>query len=142
MKLKDHISPPDGWKFFYKNSAGVANQITASGISQLMERASLSMAANGIMVPENLQEIIEHQICVRSEDPVSICWNSGFGDELHNFWAVPFLKKVGKFAIKVKLNSMAKAANKLQNCASCGGTSVYDQSTDNLGRAGKLNKLL
>ena len=137
-------TPNGGWKFYFQSTEGgkpFTNEVSgANSVDDLTRKAALQMTNMNVSVPENLKQIVEHQICTRAHP--GDCWMSGIGDELHNKWIKPFLTGVAKTATKMKLNGVAKKAKSLSGCSSCGGTSVYVEGENNLGRAGTLNDLL
>lgn len=149
MKLKNDDRLPSRYRNFYyegKDAKGKTRTYKvgpANSIEQLVVWSTRQMENQGVEVPPNLQEIIEHQICVRFSKPSEYCWNSGIGDEIHNQWAVPFLDRMATLtsSLGVVGQVVAKAVQKIKGCQSCGGTRTYKQGANNLGRAGSLNKL-
>lgn len=148
MKLKNKNEVPvGGYSFhFYGVSLEAVGKrrmqtITCDSISQLTEKTRLTFLAQSIPFPDNMQEIIEHQICIRQPNPPEACWSSGFGDDLHSL-IVPFVKKIADKLEAGKNAKLASRLRKVSDCSSCGGTSVFDPNVNNLGRAGKVNHLL
>lgn len=150
MKLKRHdVTPPGGWVFHVRMGEldAVAPEAgRANGIGQLEAAVRGFMQANGIPVPESLREHIEHQICLRLGDGAKEwCWNSGIGDKLHHEAMKPALQKIASVLESGKPGRLrklaARAARRLSECSGCSGTRVYDKGRDNLGRAGKLNRI-
>lgn len=95
-----------------------------------------------------IQKVVEHQVCLNS--PRGACYDDGFGDTLHSFavkidsWidSMGAGKKVGETIVKVAtFLATGKAQRKLSECGRCGGTRKFEAGSDNLGRAGTLNKL-
>lgn len=91
---------------------------------------------------------IEHQICLRENDP-KLCWDNGFGDEIHSALASvdrvidsspAIIKEAARSVVKVITRlGTGKAQARFQGCASCGGTKTFSPTHANLGRAGALN---
>jgi len=95
-----------------------------------------------------VKKSIEHQICLRENNP-KLCWNNGFGDEIHSTLAsVDRAIDSSPAIIKEAARSVVKAMTKLatgsakprfQGCTFCGGTKTFAPTQANLGRAGALN---
>lgn len=147
MFLKDkNTSPPGGFYFYYRNPATkevvrVPQSRPANGVQQLATVVRSAFVNNNIPVPDNLELIVEHQICIRQADPKSVCYSGGLGDTLHHSLAKPVLEAVSVAAEKAGASGFARAVRKVSGCSGCGGTRVYEKGKNNLGRAGKLNKL-
>lgn len=143
MKLKDYSkSPPNGgFTFFYYNLQKEYMQVKGNSITQLELRSRTQMQNQGLTVPDNLREVIEHQICLRQPDPGSVCWSSGLGDVIHQDIAKPVANVVSKIAKSLGMPKIAKAVKKMGGCSSCCGSKTYTQGENNLGRAGKVNKV-
>ena len=165
MRLKNlNESPSGGFTFFFHNERlNQTDQVVANGMDTLTDKTASQFRNLGMEVPENLREIIEHQICLRQPNPTQACWSSGIGDDLHHKWIKPFLTRVAdalegkqpafpdkatrspkrRFTgmISQAAKTVAKAARRVASCGSCGGSRTYKQGTNNLGRAGQLNRI-
>jgi len=166
MRLKNLNESPSagGFTFFFHNERlNQTDQVVANGLDTLTDKTASQFRNLGMEVPENLREIIEHQICLRQPNPTSSCWSSGIGDDLHHKWIKPFLTRVAdalegkqpafpdkatrspkrRFTgmISQAAKTVAKAARRVASCGSCGGSRTYKQGTNNLGRAGSLNRI-
>jgi hypothetical protein len=148
MILKNkNSSPPGGFVFYYTHpetgkTVRVPSDKTANGVSQLASLVKAAFRNNKIPVPPNLEEIVEHQICIRQPEPLSICYNGGIGDMIHHQLAKPVLNAIALKAGKVKMGEgIARIARKVAGCGGCGGTRTYASGKNNLGRAGKLNSI-
>lgn len=158
MRLKNKREVPEGgYQFLYyaigKEGKVLVQVMKSNGpisdpISQLTEDAKRSMAMNGVIVPTNLTEVIEHQICLRQSNPMDVCYSGGIGDDLHHRFIKPFLlsaaeniEGAGSGVLGNIANAASRVLRSVANCVGCAGTRVYDQSANNLGRAGTLNKI-
>jgi len=164
MRLKNlQESPHGGFVFFFHNEKlHQTDQVMANGIETLLNKTEAQFRNLGMEVPENLREIIEHQICLRQPNPTASCWSSGIGDDLHHKWIKPFLTRVAdtldkptpfpdkatrspKRTFTSFVSKATKAAastiRRVASCGSCGGSRTYKQGSNNLGRAGTLNRL-
>ena len=151
MRLKNkNIAPQGGFSFYFVGDGEVVVHVTGNSIPQLTEKARASMSNQGISIPENLPEIIEHQICLRQSNPTEACYSGGIGDDLHHKFIAPFLKSVasrvggtasGSGFIAKARTAFASAVERVAECQSCKGTTVYKDGKKNLGRAGSLNNL-
>lgn len=150
MKLrKKNESPHGGWFFYYispKTKAVVQvppGDRPAGGLHKLTALVRNAFLRNKIEVPPNLQEYVEHQICLRQPDPKAACWNSGVGDAIHHYLAKPLAEAASRTLERHGAPTAARRVRGIGGCAGCGGTKVYDpaKKTKNLGRAGKLNRL-
>lgn len=154
MTLKDYNRSPanGGFRFFYKKPDGESSQVHhPSSIEQLVVRTVEQFRNNGMEVPENLRQIVEHQICLRQPNPLESCWSGGLGDDIHHKWISPFLSKVEKLSdkmVKGRKGIFAKVvaavggvARAIRKCGDCGGRKTYEQGKNNLGRAGTLNRI-
>lgn len=163
MRLKNsNKTPPYGWVFWYKAPDGTTVQLApqVNSLSALTAYVIKTFENQGIAVPENMQEIVEHQICMRQDNPTETCWSGGIGDDLHHKWVKPFLKKViaaveeepetgatpkkkGVLsrAFSAARRAVRKQAQAIKSCVGCSGTITYDPTVNNLGRAGVLNEL-
>ncbi len=95
--------------------------------------------------PDYITKVIEHQFCLRMHGKVK-CWSDGVGDTLHNA-----IGKIDDLQAKVS-PVMRKAIQSVtarvtpsrsttfRGCGRCGGTKSFSPKSDNLGRAGKLNR--
>lgn len=133
--------------FYYEHNRITAS-VTGNNLAQLTEKVKGAFSNNGIPIPEDLQVIIEHQICVCQDNPTEVCWSGGIGDDLHNKWIGPFLKRLARAmdtseegVISRARRAVAKTAEKIAGCSSCKGSRVYQNGKNNLGRAGTLNKI-
>lgn len=102
---------------------------------------------------EWLKVIIEHQICTRHHTLTNkLCWEDGLGDKLHSV-SMRIDNVIEKFPTRTKkaaqtlVKAVTKAATgkanpKMGTCQVCGGTTEFDPSKHNLGRAGALNNLV
>lgn len=91
-------------------------------------------------------KLVHHQICLRNQHIPGFCYSNGIGDSIHEL-----LSGVDKVVAKLP-SSLRDAATKiikkitpsksatLGGCAVCGGSRSFKPKSDNLGRAGKLNK--
>lgn len=164
MRLKNLNTSPSngGFLFFFHNERlNQTDQVSANGLDTLVDKTSAQFKNLGMEVPENLREIIEHQICLRQDNPLSACWSGGFGDDLHHKWINPFLTKVADTldktpsfpdratrsprrnftsVISKAAKAVAQTARRVASCGSCGGSRTYKQGSNNLGRAGSLNR--
>lgn len=142
------------WVFYYRTLSDppLEGRISGSSKQDLVNKIKSQFAGLGIEVPDNMGDIVEHQICLRMPNPSQDCWNSGVGDEIHHAWMKPFLSKVsdavskvesgaGNITLKKFASTLKKKIKLASNCSSCGGTTVYVPGVNNLGRAGTLNKL-
>lgn len=171
MRLKTlNESPFGGFVFFFHNEKlHQTDQVQANGLDTLTDKTAAQFRNLGMEVPENLREIIEHQICLRQPNPTASCWSGGLGDDLHHKWIGPFLtriadsldgstgspptappfpdkatrspKRVFRGFISKAAHAVAQTARRVASCGSCGGSRTYRQGSNNLGRAGSLNKL-
>ena len=148
MRLKNKNSTPaGGFVFYYKDSATKkeirvpAGNRSANGLKQLSGMVTLAFKNNGMNIPKNLVELIEHQICLRQKDPTKVCFSGGIGDTLHHKVAKPMTRAIAKAAKKLHAPKVAKAVTRVGGCSGCSGTKTYVQGKRNLGRAGLLNKL-
>lgn len=162
MKLKDDRSspPPEGFVFYFLNDRGVTQKVApANSVKDLLSKARLMMRNQGVQPPQDLEDIIQHQLCARMDDPKEHCWMGGVGDTIHVKWVQPFLKasqlKLDKVASvdgrasaiqrlsSAVARSVVKVIKKVKSCTTCGGTKVYDQHDKygNRGRAGLLNQM-
>lgn len=144
MKLKQPNQVPSGGFCFYfrRESDNLQIKITGRNLRDLADKARKAMVNSAMSPPDNLAEIVEHQICLRQPEPTEACWNSGAGDALHHDLLKPFLKKAAKSLKALGLKRIGEAVRRKAGCSSCGGTREYRSGVDNLGRAGKLNKVL
>lgn len=143
MRLKSNSIPLRGWDFMMYGPDQKAIRVVGESKDNLFTNVRQQFVALGMEVPDNINEIIEHQMCLRDPDPKARCWESGIGDAIHQKFAVPFLKAVELVAQKAKLAKVQEAAQFLESCSACSGTQIYDANDKhgNMGRAGKLNKL-
>lgn len=147
MKLKKpNETPHVGFTFlFVSEKTGTEILVKgANSVSQLTTKAAEMMRKAGMTIPDNLEKIVEHQICLRSPFPQEECWMGGIGDKLHHKWIKPVLQKTAA-AVEKKGRigrAIAKVAKKIGGCGGCAGTKVYKQGVNNLGRAGTLNRVI
>ena len=148
LKNKNQSPSQDGFSFYYEDRHGEIVRVPeqgkkANGVAQLTKLVESVFRQNGMEIPPRLPEIIEHQICLRLPDGQrsTKCFNGGWGDKIHQDVMKPLLKSIGAVATKVGLKSLGKAAVKKSGCSSCGGSKIYVQGQNNLGRADTLNKL-
>lgn len=145
MRLKNpNRTPQGGFVFYYvlpdQSEGRIPVTGSANGIKALAVLARAILPPQGITVPQNIEEIIEHQICLRQPNPTSACWKSGIGDSLHHSIFKPLSEKLAS-AISSFAPKAAARVRSIGGCSSCSGTKTYDQRRNNLGRAGTLNKL-
>jgi hypothetical protein len=152
MRLANDNNTPSRFRVFYYEGKDEKGRVKtfrvgpANSIPQLVQWSQAQMKNQGVELPENLEtlrEIIEHQICIRMVHPYRYCYSGGIGDDIHNKWIKPFLS-----SIEVKVEKMGKlgklvatVVKKVKSCGGCGGTRVFKSGVNNMGRAGKLNKL-
>lgn len=149
MRLKnDNLTPSEARVFYYigpgKNGQEKAYKVgPANSMPQLVQWSSDQMRNQGMEVPENFAEIVEHQVCLRFQRPLDFCYSGGLGDDLHQKWIAPFLSKTADQLSKLgKLGkAVASIVNKVRTCTGCGGTRVFKSGSNNMGRAGTLNQL-
>lgn len=146
MRLKNlNQSPHDGFVFYYEGKGGGPVRVPVTGSAGSMRRlvllASRALVNNGLDVPDNFRDVVEHQICLRQPDPDGACFSSGLGDDLHHKVMKPLFIGLSEAAAKVGLDSLAAGAKKVAGCSGCGGTRVYKQASNNLGRAGSVNNM-
>jgi len=102
---------------------------------------------SGMEFKAYIMKLIEHQMCLRNKSSIK-CWNDGAGDSIHNM-----LSKVDNYVEKTPepIRRLVGAAiakitpsrtRSFGGCAACGGSRVMSPNQDNLGRAGKVNRLL
>lgn len=154
MKLKNpNHSPHEGFVFYFIHPSNGETQMVggANSIDTLETKVRHQFSNLKMPVPENLREIIEHQICLRQPRPMESCWSGGLGDDIHHKWVKPFLAKVASVSEPTKVGGgiisrirrgAASMARRVGSCGSCGGTHVYEQSSQNLGRAGQINQVV
>lgn len=152
MYLKDKNR--GNYSFFYKNPK-TGDEVEIGPIDsfrRLVQSVYGEFANQNIEAPENLEQIIEHQICLRSTNPKDQCWSGGLGDDIHLFVGKidDAIEKKAPSAVKKAYQTTAqtitkltgkKSHKRLSSCSGCGGTVVYDTRIGraNLGRAGRLN---
>lgn len=86
MRLKNrNLAPVGGYYYLYdlvKDGKTYPVRVTSSdgGLAKLAERVRADMKVNGVAIPENLEVLIEEQIC--SRQPAEYVWktNKGLGD--------------------------------------------------------------
>lgn len=147
MRLKNrNQTPPGGFAFYYENIE-TKQEIrvpqgdkSANGVSQLTGLVQASLTNNGMEIPPQLALIVEHQICIRQDNPLTLCFSGGIGDDVHHKVMKPLLRSIARGAAKVGAKIVSDAATKIGGCTGCGGTKTYVQGRNNLGRAGTLNK--
>lgn len=140
MRLRHPTEPPPGagFSFYFEATDGSVVSINrANGLVELEREVRASMKNNGVEPPADLAKIIQHQICLRADDPRSLCWSGGIGDDLHHKWIKPFLVKVADATKGGVISSLARA---LASCSGCSGTKVYRAGKNALGRAETVNK--
>lgn len=147
MYLKDkNRSPRGGFVFYFQHvktmlEIRVPTKGGANGIPQLTTWSGATLRGNGMDVPDNLAQIVEHQICIRQKLPLKACYSGGIGDDIHHKVMKPILGKVAATAKRFGAKRVAKVAKKAAGCSGCGGRRTYEQGKNNLGRAAKLNRL-
>lgn len=140
MRLRNVNEPPpgSGFSFYFEAPDGAVVSINrANGLVELEREVRAAMKNNGVEAPDELAKIIQHQICLRADDPESLCWSGGIGDDLHHKWVKPFLVKVADVVKGGIISSLARA---LSSCGGCSGTRVYKPGENALGRAETINK--
>ncbi len=162
MRLKNlNESPHNGFTFHFRNEVAQQNDmVTGNSLDNLESKVTAQFRNLKMAVPENLRQIIEHQICLRQPNPANSCWSGGLGDDLHHKWIKPFLTRVADKLdafptpfrgvnerpkggiISRAAKAIAKTARRVSTCGSCGGTRVYEQGANNLGRAGQINQVV
>jgi hypothetical protein len=148
---EDQIIPPTG----YSNSKesllntvltiistydSVSDGEYSKRLRELAEQSDVSFAVY-------IGMLIEHQLCLRLGGNRLPCWNDGLGDRIHEMMK-PIdsfvantpepVKKVLQRAIERITPSKSKT---LSGCSACGGSKRMNPNDDNLGRAGKLNRI-
>ncbi len=112
MKLKEpRRAPVGGWYYkFNIERSGESYPSTTYGesLGKLVENTRKTMQVNGQEVPQNLEQIIEDQICERQ--PADRCW-TGAGDYVAT--AIHSAAKVVDRVFKTNLEQKAKG------CLSC-----------------------
>ena len=125
--------------------------LAKQGESGYLQRAKEEAESMGLSLIDYTGRILEHQICLRSSNPSSICLPSGIGDKIHSFIvgvedsierAPSPIKTVGKTLIRksIQLVNKNKKATTARGCGSCGGTKTFTKSAWNFGRAGRMQK--
>lgn len=117
MKLKDPRTSPSGGGFFFICADG--HRVTGTNLRALNQLVDFYLRANDLLIPNDLGQQIEDQICSRL--PASNCWQ-GAGD-----WAAKVIQ-AGAGAVDFVMGTQLKAAAKA--CGSCGS------------RRRKLNRLV
>lgn len=100
----------------------------------------------GYSFPDFMMSAILHQMCVNNKGAIP-CWNDGVGDRIHEaagkidgfIQALP--EGISKRMKKVVQAITPSHVPRFSNCATCGGTPVFDPNQDNSGRAGKVNRM-
>jgi hypothetical protein len=152
MKLKEPWRFSD-WVFYYQtlDTPPLEGRVAGSSEPDLLAKVRKQLSALRIPIPDDLPEIVQHQICMRQKDPKSVCWNSGAGDALHHDWVKPFLQRTAEAVVTATKTSrvmkkigakIGERLKKIAACTSCGGTTIYIPSQNNRGRAGSINDFL
>lgn len=112
--------------------------------SKYTEKLRQKAVEHRIGFKEYIGKLVDHQICLRRRLD---CWSSGIGDDIHALAgkldgivdkAPKIVKKVYQsFAKKVTPSKV----NRMGKCGACGGSRVMDPNSNNLGRAGILNRM-
>lgn len=103
---------------------------------------------SGIDFRKYMLQLTEHQMCLNFRNKGVECWSSGLGDDTHNLLAKVdgFVEKIQSAPVKriisraIEIITPSKSKT-LGGCSSCGGSRVMKPESDNLGRAGRLNRL-
>jgi hypothetical protein len=114
MKLKNkNLAPVGGWFWRYEIKRGKLTFpaiVYGSTFNSLMQNIQKDYNSNGIQVPENIEQMVEDQICQRQ--PSDRCWYSdGLGDKI-----AQAIHTVAATADKVL---GTKLERKARSCSSC-----------------------
>lgn len=128
------------------------SQFDSNSNGEYSKKAREEAAALKLQWPAYINKVIQHQICLRSEDASRICWDDGYGDKLHHLAGkidngidkLPaglggIAAKAVMLATKV---ATGKSSKRLGGCSVCGGTKKFNPyEKRQLGRAGVVNDL-
>lgn len=141
MKLKNRNETPGngGFLFYFEADGKVIPVDGVNSLSQLTSKAEVMMRKAGVDIPDDLEKVVEHQICARQTFPAEECWMGGIGDVLHHKYIKPFLQATAEKAGKKGVRGLiAKVAKAIASCGGCSGKKVHKGKTS---RAERLNKL-
>lgn len=128
------------------------NHLAESGHVEYKNTIIAGAGRLGISVTEYSGLLIEHQLCLRNKGVESgLCYNSGFGDTLHQIAgkvdtiiakAPAPIQKAAKAILSRVLpkDNKGKPQVRAGGCSRCGGTRTFTANKNNLGRASNLNK--
>ena len=101
----------------------------------------------GITFDRYMLRLIEHQFCVNNAARGIKCWSDGVGDTIHSALTVVdgWVAKTPEVIRNRIQNAIERItpsrARTFGGCSACGGSRVMDPRINNLGRAGRLNRL-
>lgn len=116
MRLKNPDREPiGGWKYKYQDEYRNWYLVRADSRKELFRSVKEDMRANGIVVPDNIQSLIEDQICMVQPDSDCV-YDGGLGDGIakviHTF-AGAADKTLSKIGVKSNFKKQART------CATC-----------------------
>ena len=114
MKLKNkNLAPVGGWYWKYeikRDKLTFPAIVYGSTFNSLMQNIQKDYNSNGLQVPENIEQMVEDQICQRQ--PSDRCWYSdGLGDKIAQ--AIHTVAATADRVLGTKLE------NKARGCSSC-----------------------
>jgi hypothetical protein len=114
MKLKNrNLAPVGGWYYKYeikRDKLTFPAIVYGSTWSSLIQNIQKDCRSNGIEIPENLEQVVEDQICQRQ--PSDRCWYAdGLGDNIAK--AIHTVARVADKVLGTKLE------HKARGCSSC-----------------------
>lgn len=121
---------------------GMYDNITSREYSK--EQRALALEA-GKSFEEYISKLVEHQVCIRNKSVK--CFNDGVGDKIHEAMGKVdgYIEKaplpVRKIIERMVASVTPSRSKTLGGCGGCGGTRVMSPNRNNLGRAGRLNRL-
>jgi len=117
MKLKDRNGPiPQGLWYQYSDDKGNTHRVNGMEVtfgSQFFQKVKSDMKNNNVAIPENLEYLIEQQICKRIAG--QYCWQEAGDAVAHVIHSFAHLgdKVAATFGVNSELETRAK------NCPSC-----------------------
>lgn len=116
MRLKNpNEEPIGGWRYWYEDSFKNRYFVAGDSRKTLFKNVRSDMKANGIAIPENLEAIIEDQICMKQ--PKGRClYDQGLGDTIAknvHVFAGGIDATMAKMGVKTQLEKRAR------ECSGC-----------------------
>jgi hypothetical protein len=168
MRVKDH-NKVSSWNFFMEDMSGETVQVPPQGgtntIQELLtlvlsyiqtydnhtnneysKQQRIYAEEDGLSFNAYMIKLIEHQFCLRNSNTTP-CWSGGVGDTIHNAltkvdgW-IEHTPEVLQQKVQAAISFLTPSKSKtFGGCSVCGGSKVMSRSSNNLGRAGKLNNI-